>query len=226
MLARMSELHNIKRPDGKDCPAYISTPKGEVKGGLVVIQEWWGLNEQIKKTADRFAAEGYLALVPDLYRGKLASDADEANHFMGNLDFVAAATQDVRGALQHLSAAGAGKVGVTGFCMGGALTLLSAMHVEEMDAGVCFYGIPPAEAGDPASIKRPMQFHFATTDDWCTPEAVSALEDKLKAGGVSFELHRYDAQHAFMNEQRPEVYDAACAKQAWDRAITFLNANL
>ena len=191
-----------------------------------MIQEWWGLNEQIKKTADRMAGEGFTALVPDLYRGKLTADADEANHFMGNLDFMAAAKQDIAGCIQHLNNAGAAKVAVSGFCMGGALTLLSAMHVDAMDAGVCFYGIPPAEAGNPGTITVPLQCHFANDDDWCTPAAVDALEGAMKDGGVSAEIHRYDAQHAFMNEQRPEVYDQACAKQAWDRAIAFLKTAL
>ena len=100
------------------------------------------------------------------------------------------------------------------------------MHVEECDVGVCFYGIPPDAAGNPGDIKIPLQCHFANTDDWCTPEAVSALEAKLKDGGVDHELYRYDAQHAFMNEQRPEVYDEACTKEAWQRAIAFLNAKL
>jgi carboxymethylenebutenolidase len=219
-------LENVKRPDGKECPVYIAKPDGEVKGGVVVIQEWWGLNDQIKKTADRFAALGYLALVPDLYRGKLASDADEANHFMGNLDFMDATNEDIKGCVQHLKANGAAKVAVSGFCMGGALTILAAVKVAEVDAGVCFYGIPPAEAADPATIGIPMQFHFAQKDDWCTPEAVDGLEKKLKDGNVTYELHRYDAQHAFMNEKRPEVHDEACAKQAWDRAVAFLGANL
>ncbi len=223
----MTELYDVARPDGQTCPAYIARPPGQPRGGLVVVQEWWGLNEQIKKTADRFAAEGFLALVPDLYRGKVAGDADEASHMMGHLDFVAAAKQDIRGALLHLKQNGCAKAGVTGFCMGGALTLLSAMHVAEMDAGVCFYGIPPAEAGDPSRITIPLQLHFGMVDDnWCTPAAIDALEQKLRDGGVDFELFRYQAQHAFMNERRPEVYDAACAEQAWNRTVAFFQARL
>jgi carboxymethylenebutenolidase len=226
MLRAMSDLESVKRPDGSDCPAYVAKPAGETKGGIVVIQEWWGLNEQIKKTADRLAEAGFIALVPDLYRGKLATDADEATHFMGDLDFMDAAKQDIRGCVQHLKGLGATKVAVSGFCMGGALTILAAVHVEEVDAGVCFYGIPPAEAADPASIAKPMQFHFAKQDDWCTPEAVDGLAAKLEAGKVDHELFRYDAQHAFMNEARPEVYDVDCATQAWDRAMAFFEARL
>ena len=222
----MSELESIKRPDGKDCPVYVARPAGKPKAGVVVIQEWWGLNAQIERTADRFADQGLVAVVPDLYRGKLAQSADEANHFMGELDFVDASTQDVRGAVQHLLAEGCQKVGVTGFCMGGALTILAAINVPEAAAAVCFYGIPPAEAADPRKIRVPIQLHFATHDDWCTPKAVEALEGKLKEGGVSYELYRYQAQHAFMNEERPEVYDEGAAKQAWERAVAFFDDHL
>ncbi len=222
----MSDLESVKRPDGKDCPAYLARPKGTPRGGVVVIQEWWGLNPQIKNTADRLAAEGYLALVPDLYRGKLAKDGDEASHFMDNLDFLDAASQDIRGAAQHLLAAGAQKVAVSGFCMGGALTILAAVLVEELAAGVCFYGIPPAEAADVATIGVPMQFHFANDDYWCTKSAVDDLATRLDRGGVDYELFRYDAKHAFMNESRPEVFDRESAKLAWERALAFLAAKL
>jgi carboxymethylenebutenolidase len=223
----MSELESIQRPDGNDCPAYLARPAGGARGGVVVVQEWWGLNAQIKATADRLAAAGYLALVPDLYRGVVVphGKADEAGHRMNELDFADAANQDIRGAVRHLKASGT-RVAVLGFCMGGALTILSAMWVPEMDAGVCFYGIPPAEAGDPATIQTPLQLHFANHDDWCNPKAVDALEAKLTAGGVTHELHRYDAQHAFMNEGRPEVYDEAAAKLAWTRTLSFLGKQL
>jgi carboxymethylenebutenolidase len=222
----MSELESIKRPDGKDCPAYVARPSGKPKAGVVVIQEWWGLNEQIQRTADRLADTGFIALVPDLYRGTVAANADEAQHHMGELDFADAATQDIRGCVQYLAREGHAKVGVTGFCMGGALTILAAVFVPEATAAVCFYGIPPADAVDPSKIRIPLQCHFAQHDDWCTPEAVAALETKLKAGGVDHEIFRYDAQHAFMNEQRPEVYDEAAAKKAWERAVAFFEARL
>jgi carboxymethylenebutenolidase len=223
----MTETIEFARPDGKTCPAYLAVPRTGSQGpGIVVIQEWWGLNEQIKKTADRFAEAGFRALVPDLFRGKLAADASEANHLMSSLDFMDAAQQDIRGAVQHMKKFAPGKIAVGGFCMGGALTILSALKVPEMDAGACFYGIPPKAAGDPSQIRVPMIFHFATHDDWCTPPVVAELEQSLKAGNVPHELYRYDAQHAFMNERRPEVYDAGAAQQAWQRSIDFLQRTL
>lgn len=218
----MGEMIQFKRPDGKTCPGYLATPKaGSGAPGFVVIQEWWGLNDQIKKTADRLAEAGYRALVPDLYRGKLATAAEEANHMMSNLNFPDAATQDIRGAVQYLKQSSK-KAVVGGFCMGGALTLLAAVMVPEMDAGACFYGIPPLGPDDFKKIKIPLILHFANHDDWCTPAKVNELEATLKQSKSQFELYRYDAHHAFMNEARPEVYDPACAKTAWQRTLDFL----
>ena len=222
----MGELIEFVRQDGQTCPAYAAAPADQPDApGLVVIQEWWGLNEQIKKTGDRFAAAGFRVLVPDLYRGKLAKDANEANHLMSDLDW-AGAVQDIAGALAHLKAGGK-KAGVLGFCMGGALTLISAAKVPATDAAVCFYGIPPAEAADPKTIGIPLMCHFATHDDWCNAEAVDGLEAALKAGGAPFELFRYpDTKHAFFNEARPEVFVKAAADLAFERSVGFLKAAL
>jgi carboxymethylenebutenolidase len=223
----MGESTKYRRPDGGQTDAYLARPaKGDRAPSVVVIQEWWGLNPQIKSVADRLAAGGWRAFVPDLYHGKLATAADEANHLMSTLDWTAAVEQDLKGAIDHLSANGQ-KVAVMGFCMGGALTLFSASrYPDAIAAAVCFYGIPPSEAADPSKIKAPLLCHFAKKDDWCTPKAVDALEEKLKAGKVPYELYRYDAQHAFFNEARPEVYDAQASLLAWDRTVSFLEKHL
>ncbi|MFN7955664.1 MAG: dienelactone hydrolase family protein [bacterium] len=222
----MGEMIEFQRPDGTRATGYLALPaRAEGAPGVVVVQEWWGLQDQIKAVADRFAAAGYRALAPDLYRGKVTRDSAEAAKLMGALDFVEAAQQDVRGAVKHL-ARGGGKVAVAGFCMGGAITLIAAVHVPECDAAVCFYGIPPEEAADPRSVRVPFQGHFADHDGWCTPRAVNELEQGLRDAAVTFEIHRYDAQHAFMNEARPEVHDPVCAKQAWDRTLKFLRKHL
>src|ERR1039458_8142187 len=132
---RMGKTVSYQRPDGGSVNGYLAEgARGVPAPGIVVIQEWWGLNDQIRGVASKLAAAGYRALVPDLYRGKVALDANEAEHLMHGLDFAAAARQDVRGAVQYLKATGSAKVGVTGFCMGGALTLLAAVHVPEADA--------------------------------------------------------------------------------------------
>ena len=218
----MAEMIQFKRPDGKTCPGYLATPKsGSTAHGFVCIQEWWGLNDQIKRTADRLVEAGYPALVPDLYRGKVARASDEASHMMDNLNFPDAAERDIRGAVQYLKQSSR-KVAVGGFCLGGALTILAAARVPEMDAGACFYGIPDLPAPEFMKIKIPLICHFASQDGWCTPAKVNDFEAALQQSKSKFEIYRYDAQHAFMNESRPQVYDPASAKLAWDRTLAFL----
>ena len=190
----------------------------------MVIQEWWGLNDQICGVADRFARAGYNALAPDLYKGRVTQKPDEANHMMSGLDFVGASDQDIAGAVKHLAAMG-GKVGVMGFCMGGALTIAACARIPGIACGVPFYGIPPGQLADPAKIKVPLQGHFANKDDWCTPAAVNELEKTMKGAGQSPEIFRYDAAHAFANE-RSEAYDVKSATAAWERMLAFLGKHL
>jgi carboxymethylenebutenolidase len=224
----MGKTISFKRPDGKDVQGYLVEPADA--GGasaIVVIQEWWGLNDQIRGVADRLAQAGYLALVPDLYRGKSTVEAEEAHHLMSGLNFGDAASQDIRGAVQYLKGR-AGKVGVTGFCMGGALTLLSVCAAPEVDAGVAWYGCPPLEYLDASKIKAPLQGHWATQDDFFPIATVDQLEEKLRAADVRFEFHRYLARHGFANEtalgprRLPGTqFDPVWAQQAWDRTFTF-----
>ena len=213
----------FKRPDGKEGSGYLAKASAGNAPGVVVIQEWWGLQSQIKGICDRFAASGYTALAPDLYAGTVVPyhDTAAANKEMTSLNFLEATDQLVRGAAQHLKGSAA-KVGLTGFCMGGAVTIIGAVRVPEFAAGVCYYGIPPAAAAKPSDVRVPLQGHFANQDDWCTPAKVNELEASLKQSKSKYEFYRYDAHHAFMNEARPEVYDAASAKTAWDRTLTFL----
>ena len=130
----MGSMIDFKRPDGSACKGYLAEA-GSGKPGIVVIQEWWGLNDQIKGVADRFAAAGYNALAPDLYKGRVTQKPDEANHMMSGLDFVGASDQDIAGAVQHL-AASSRKVGVMGFCLGGALTIAAAARITGIAAAV------------------------------------------------------------------------------------------
>jgi carboxymethylenebutenolidase len=126
------------RPDGE---GYLTKAGAGSKTGLVLIQEWWGLNKSITITAEIFAEQGFLVLCPDIYRGKVAKNHEEAGHLLGGLDFVGA-VQDIRGAVLHLKKLGCSKVGITGFCMGGALTVAAACSFSDADAVVPFYGIP------------------------------------------------------------------------------------
>jgi carboxymethylenebutenolidase len=212
----------FSRPDGKQGSGYLAKADRAGAPGVVVIQEWWGLQDQIKGVCDRFAAAGYEALAPDLYSGTVVPyhDAEAANREMTSLNFVAATEQDVRGAVLHLRKSGA-KVGLTGFCMGGAVTVLGACRIPELSAAVVFYGLPPAAAAKPADVKVPLQGHFANKDDWCTPQVVDEFEAGLRAAKKDYEFYRYEAEHAFVNEQRPNVHDQAAARLAWDRALAW-----
>lgn len=219
----MAEMIEFARPDGGTTKGYLASAQ-QGRPGIVVIQEWWGLNDQICGVADRFARAGYNALAPDLYKGRVTQKPDEAGHLMSGLDFPGATHEDVRGAARHLKTLGP-SVAVMGFCMGGALTIAAVVHVPEVDAGVCFYGIPDAAFADPAKIKKPLQGHFANKDDWCTPAKVNELERAMTAAGSKPEIYRYDAAHAFFSERNP-AYDVACANLAWDRMATFLRSTL
>jgi carboxymethylenebutenolidase len=229
----MGTTVNFQRPDGQSVAGYLAEPaQGKAAPGIVVIQEWWGLNDQIKGVADKLAAAGYRALVPDLYRGKVALEANEADHLMANLNFGDVAGQDVRGAVQYLKTSGSAKVGVTGFCMGGALTLLSAVNVPEADVAVTWYGYPPLEYVDASRIKAPLMGHWATEDMAFPIAKVDELEKKLRDAHIDFDFHRYHAKHAFANETADSKnlpilkYDPAAAELAWRRTMDFLAKHL
>jgi carboxymethylenebutenolidase len=152
-----------------------------------------GLNDQIKSVAVKLAAAGHPALVPDLYRGKLALEANEAEHMMNGLDFADAAGQDIRGAVQHLKVSGSTKVGVNGYCMGGALTLLTAVFVLKATPTSCGTAVRQLENVDASKIKAPLLGHWGTRDMVLAIGGVDALEEILKAAGVNYVFHRYDA---------------------------------
>lgn len=219
----MGSMIDFTRPDGSTCKGYLAEA-GKGKPGIVVLQEWWGLNDQIKRVADRFAASGYNALAPDLYHGRVTQKPDEANHLMEGLDFVGASDQDIAGAVKHLAGT-SGKVGVMGYCMGGALTIAACARVPGIACGVPYYGVPPRELADPAKIKVPIQGHFANKDDWCTPQVVDEFERAMTRSGNKPEVFRYDAAHAFAND-KGAAYDEAAAKKAWERTMAFLRNHL
>ena len=217
---------NYKRPDGKTASGYFAPTGAAHAPGVVVIQEWWGLQDQIRGIADRLALAGYNAIAPDLYSGVVVPyhDRDAAGKQMGSLNFLDAVDESVRGAAQFLGSAGV-KVAITGFCMGGAVSIIAACRLSEFACAVPFYGIPPAAVAKPSDVKIPMQCHFANTDDWCAPDAVNALEADLKAAGKDFELYRYDAEHGFVNEQR-NPHSHAQAEIAWGRMLQYLKKHL
>lgn len=227
----MGDMIEFTRPDGQAAPGYLATPHmGERAPGVVMLEEWWGVTGHIKHTADELAAAGFRVLVPDFYRGRTAAIGDEANHLAQGLDFKDAATQDARGAAQYLKQNGH-DVGVIGFCMGGALTVLCAMYDPEFAAAVAFYGYPSAEAGDPGTIKIPFMGHWAIDDEFFPIAGVDAIEKRFKEAHVPHEFHRYNAKHAFHNPNQMGHaglghYDETLAKQAWQRSVDFLKQHL
>ena len=225
----MGQSIAFRCPDGSTCEGYLAevadaAVAADAAVGIVVLQEWWGLNDQIRGTAERFAAAGFTALAPDLYQGRVTTDPDEASHLMTGLDWPGACAVEVRGALQHLKAK-LPKAAVSGFCMGGALAVIAAAKLPECDAAVSFYGIPPEDQAHPADMKVPFQGHFAKADEWCTPEAVDRLEAALALASIPWEIHRYGAAHGFFNETI-EAYDAAACEHSWARTLDFLAKHL
>jgi len=227
----MGSMVEFERPDGQEAPGYFATAAAPDAPGVVLFEEWWGLDDRIKVTADRLASHGFAVLVPDLYRGRSAATGDEANHLMEGLDFGDAATQDAAGAAAYLRERGSQRIGVMGFCMGGALAILSAMHGEEFDAASVWYGFPPPDAGDPAKIGIPLQGHWALQDGFFKIGGVDELERKLKSAGRQPEFHRYDAKHGFYNTGEIGQgglghYDREQAETAWARTIEFFDRTL
>jgi carboxymethylenebutenolidase len=214
----MTERVKIPASTG-DTSGVLFVPAGDAKApGVVVIQEWWGINEQIQAAAQRWADAGFLAIVPDLYHGEVAANADEAGRMMKALDF-GKAVQEIGAAVAYLREhpRSTGKIAVSGYCMGGALSFAAAVNVRGLAAVVPYYGLPGDL--DWSKVDAPVQAHFAAHDDWATVAGAQQIKDAVKG---PMELHVYDAQHAFCNERRPEVYNADAAKLAWERTLTFV----
>ena len=215
--------------NGGTARGYLSVPESGRGPGVIVIQEWWGLVPHIRDVADRFAREGFVALAPDLYHGDVARSPDEAGKLMMALN-IGQAEKDLRGAVRHLLAHEAtegGGVGTVGFCMGGVLSLYAASKNEQVAACVVFYGVHPKVEPDFAALRAPVLGLYADRDQFVPPEAVRALEEKVRAHGKSIETHTYaGTDHAFFNDTRPEVYDPEAAADAWRRTVEFLRRHL
>jgi carboxymethylenebutenolidase len=197
--------------------------------GVIVIQEYWGLVDHIKNVADRFAAEGFTALAPDLYRGKQTTDPGEAEKLMMALDIDHVAEVLARGAqwLAEHEAVSSTHVGVVGFCMGGQLALFGACLSDHIGACVDFYGIHPKVECNLRELNAPVLGIFAERDHFATPEAVKHLDQELTKLKKPHEFITYPGtDHAFLNDSRPEVYNPQAAADAWKRTIEFLRKHL
>ncbi len=220
------------KSNGGTASGYLASPASGKGPGIIVIQEWWGLNDQIKGVADMFAGEGFNALAPDFYHGKSAriGEPDGATKLMMELDIEQAA-KDARGAAQYLAGdakTSSPKVGVIGFCMGGMLALLTGTVASDViGAVVDCYGVPPQNKPDYARLKGiPVLGVFGGKDEHVM-QALPELEADLKTAGAPFEKVIYPgAGHAFLNEQRADAHRPADAKDAWPKIISFLKQHL
>jgi len=215
--------------DGRTTEGYLATPASGKGPGVVVIQEWWGLVPHIKDVCDRFAAEGYVALAPDLYHGESTRSPDEAGKLMMALR-IDEAEKDLRGAIKYLlnhDATAGDKIGSIGFCMGGALSLYAASKNPQVGACVIFYGIHPNVKSDLANLQAPVLGIYAENDQFVPPSVVHELEAKLREHGKAAEVHIYPGRdHGFFNDTRAEVYNEADAKDSWRRVLEFFGAHL
>lgn len=192
--------------------------------GVVVIQEWWGIVPHIEDVCGRFARAGYVALAPDLYHGKKTLDAAEAQHLLEGLDW-ARATKEIAGAVQHLRDQGCERVGVVGFCMGGALSVIASVAAN-VDAAVAFYGFPPDKAAVDEEAAPTLVFFGEKEEHFSVPDA-QAWAEAQRGRGVQAEVTIYPgAGHAFFNDTRPEAYQAAAATDAWSRTLAHFERHL
>lgn len=205
--------------------AYAAFPDAGNGKAVVVIHEWWGLNDHVKDIANRYAAEGFVAIAPDLYRGTIATNAEDASKLMHALQ-IDDGLDTIRNAMFSATEKyGISHFGITGYCMGGTFALRAACELEGISAAVPFYGDIP---GDDVlqQLKVPTIFVSGTRDQWISPEKVAGLEDATERFELPVQSLKYDADHAFFNDTRPEVYDATAAADAWAKAVAFFNAKL
>ena len=228
----MGQMIEFSRQDGSTATGYLAEPVSGSGPGVVVIQEWWGLIDQIKGVCDRLADEGFTALAPDLYGGTVVplEEPDDAAKEMMALQLDRAAA-DMSGAVDLLlDRTARSTVGVLGFCMGGGLSLvLGSTRPDAVAAVIPCYGVHPWPEAHPDYDRyaAATQIHCAGLDDFFTPDAAEALTDTLRGLGREVELYLYpESQHAFFNEDRPSVFDQASASLLWDRSLDFLRSTL
>ena len=198
--------------------AYVARPQTEATAGIILIQEYWGINEHIRDLAGRYAAEGFLCVAPDLYRGRVALDKEEAASLMQALrleDGMETIRKAIAAAEENFSIK---SFAINGFCMGGTFALRAACEIPELKAAAPFYGDIPAEE-TLKKLKVPTLFIAGERDAWINPEKVNGLRQIAAKYNLPVEIVSYDADHAFFNDTRPQVYDAEAAQDAWRRVL-------
>lgn len=212
--------------NGATASGYLARPQTGAGKGVIVIQEWWGLNDNIKGIADRFANEGFVALAPDLYHGVVTEEPDEAGKMLMAMD-IDRAEKDLRGAVSYLMGLTGGPVGTVGFCMGGALSLFAACN-SDGDVGACvdFYGGHPNVTFNFDNLTAPVLGLFAENDDFVNSQ-VPNWEAELQRRGKQYEFHTYPGtHHAFFNDEHADTYHHEAAEDAWQKTLAFFRQHL
>lgn len=224
----MTTQLSISTRAGGQIEGALCEPPGEGKtGAVVVVHEWHGLNEVMKRHGEQFAQAGFLALVPDLYHGKVAKNDEEAGKLIAAFDFQRA-VGEIGEVVAYLRAHPRcnGRVAVAGFCLGGALTLAAARYVPGLDAAVPFYGLPRIPPDEFTNVKTPICGHYAKVDDWANPAVAEEFQGKVRSGGGQMDVYIYEAQHAFMRATDPSRYEPKSAALAWQRTVDFLQRHI
>jgi len=213
--------------NGGTTDGYLATPASGKGPGLLVIQEWWGLVGHIKNLCDRFAAEGFTALAPDLYHGQTATEPDTAGKLFMALN-IAQAEKDLKGAAAHLAQhSSTPKLGAVGFCMGGQLALFAATRNPKIGAVVDCYGVHPNVTLDLDGLEAAVLGIFAEKDGFVTPDTARQVDADIKKAGKSSEIHIYpNVDHAFFNDENKAAYNKAAADDAWRRTLAFFRTHL
>jgi carboxymethylenebutenolidase len=205
--------------------AHVARPDNDAKAAVILIQEWWGINDHIRDIAGRYANEGYVCVAPDLFRGKLAKDAEEASKLMHGLA-IDDGLETIRQAIAEAKRAyNVQKIGITGYCMGGTFALRAACQISELAAAAPFYGDIPEE-NVLKQLKVPTLFIAGERDAWINAAKVNQLREAARKYSLPLEVITYDADHAFFNNTRPEVYNAEAAADAWQRVLGLFRKHL
>ncbi len=219
-----AESLNLSTSNGATT-AYVARPHGEFDAAVLLIQEWWGINAHIRDLAGRYADEGYLCVAPDLYRGRVTKDKEEASALMHALE-IDDGLETIRAALDAAEETyDVKKVAITGYCMGGTFALRAACEIPGLKAAAPFYGDIPEESVL-KNLKVPTLFIAGKRDAWINPEKVNGLKEVAAKYNLPVETISYDADHAFFNDTRPEVYDAEAARDAWAKVQKHFRKNL
>jgi carboxymethylenebutenolidase len=216
---------SLKVQDGQ-ANAYVARPKAKPNGALLLLHEYWGLNDWVKSVADRLANDGYLALAVDLYKGKVATDPKEAMALMAAKDDQWDIAVEVAGLGWLKSNGGGAKIATLGWCMGGGESLKASLaDPKDVSATVMYYGLPITDVDKLKTLRGPLLGIWAKRDGWITPDKVKAFDEALTKAGVPHEFHYYDADHAFANPSGGS-YNPEAAKDAWQKTLAFLAKNL